>query len=83
MSILMNRERRMFDPLNPADLKEYKHFIKHSKWKTGCPFKAEWPHNSIPDMIKTKLINHYYDVIMEKANQLNKEKKGNYVTSRV
>lgn len=83
MSILAKRERRTFDPFNPADLKEYKHFIKNARWKNGCPFRVEWPYTSIPDMIKTKLLDQYYGVIMSEANQQFKQKKGNYVTSRV
>lgn len=80
---LRYRERRIFNPLNPSDLAEYKHFIDHAKWREGCPFKEEWPHNSVPDMIRTKLINQYYDVMVSMAHKLNRTKKGNYVTSGV
>jgi len=51
--------KRIFNPIDPTDLKEYQYFLKHSRWKDGCPFIMEWPHLTVTDMIQKKLISHY------------------------
>lgn len=75
------RERRQFDPNKPEDLKAYKHFIDHGKWQGGCPFIIEWPWGNVPAMIQTKILNQYYDHLLNIAKQ--NTKKGQYVTSGV
>jgi hypothetical protein len=47
---------RKFDPKNKKDIEEYSYFVVNNRWKDGCPFHLEWPHLSVPDMIKDKII---------------------------
>ena len=56
--------KQMFDPANPRHIKTYKSFIRNNKWSKPCPFVLEWPYNSIPDMIKNKLIQKYIDSML-------------------
>lgn len=44
-----------FNPDNKDHLKQVGYFMKYNKWKNKCPFILEWPHDSIPNMIKEKL----------------------------
>ena len=48
------KQRRFFDPKKKEDLKELSHFMKHRKWKNGCPFMLEWPHDNIVSMCQQK-----------------------------
>jgi hypothetical protein len=60
-------QRRFFDPNNKEDVKEYAHFLKHSQWKTNCPFILEWPYLTITDMVKDKLVEHWLSDEVKKA----------------
>jgi hypothetical protein len=64
MPALKLNERRKFNINNKADVEIYKHFLVHSNWKvTGsCPFQLEYPWNSVPDMIKDKLVRKFLKV---------------------
>lgn len=53
-----NGERRRFDPSNKEDLKELAYFIKHSTWKTSCPFLLEYPHNDVVSMCQVFYTAH-------------------------
>jgi hypothetical protein len=53
--IKLTAVKRNFDPNNKADLAEFAYFLKNRTWKDVCPFNLEWPHLSIPDMLKTKI----------------------------
>jgi hypothetical protein len=46
------------------DVEIYKHFLINNNWKiTGsCPFELEYPWNSVPDMIKDKLVRKFLKV---------------------
>ena len=50
--------RRIFDPNEKNDLKEYAQFLKNGKWVSGCPFYLEWPYLTVPDMIKDKIVRN-------------------------
>ena len=48
------RSRRLFDPKNPEDLKELKHFVDTNQWIDGCPFYLEDQYVDVPTMCKDK-----------------------------
>lgn len=54
--------KRAFDPNNKVDLSEYSFFLTNSKWKERCPFWLEWPYQSVPSMIKDKIIDNMFKV---------------------
>jgi hypothetical protein len=54
--------KECFDPNKEEHLSTFKSFLKTNKWEKGCPFFLEWPYNSIPDMIKDKIIRNMFDV---------------------
>lgn len=58
----IDRTRRPFDPSSKTDMLEYQYFLKHKKWKKGCPFILDWPYLTIPDMLKDKIIKHMLKV---------------------
>jgi len=70
--------KRIFDPADSIDLKEYQYFLKHSRWKDGCPFVMEWPHLTVTDMIQKKLVSHYLSSmisqVQDKDNKYHVEK---------
>jgi len=51
-------ERRRFDPSDKEDLKELAHFIKHTTWKSTCPFLLEYPHKDIVSMCQVFYTEH-------------------------
>ena len=64
MTALKLNKRRKFDIDNKVDIEIYKHFLVNNNWKvTGsCPFELEYPWNSVPDMIKDKLVRKFLKV---------------------
>lgn len=50
-----------FDPENKEHMEEYSYFLKNSRWRSGCPFFLEWPHATVPDMIKDKIVRNMFD----------------------
>lgn len=56
--------KRKFDINSKKDIEIYKHFLVHNDWKIVgvCPFEVEYPWNSVPDMIKDKLIRKFLKV---------------------
>ena len=65
MSILakVQRQRIRFDPADKKHVEVYRNFLINHTWgKEGCPFELQWPHLSIPDMVKDKIINHYLKI---------------------
>lgn len=68
MNTLLSRvvyDRKEFDPFDRDHLLAYKYFIENRKWNGNCPFHLLWPHDSVPEMIKTKLVNTFIDVMIE------------------
>jgi hypothetical protein len=48
--------KRVFDVTDKNDLKIYKNYLRTRSWgRDGCPFVAEWPWLSVPDMIAHKI----------------------------
>ena len=64
MPALKLNERRKFDMNNEKDVEIYKHFLVNNDWKHvgSCPFELEYPYNSVPDMIKDKLVRKFLGV---------------------
>jgi hypothetical protein len=60
-------QKRVFNPQSKQDLMDYKFFLENSRWGKNCPFELEWPHLTITDMIKDKLIEQYLDTMLDKA----------------
>jgi len=52
--------KRKFDVTNSNDMSEFVYFGINNNWKTTCPFILEWPYNNIVDMIKDKIVSHYF-----------------------
>jgi hypothetical protein len=53
-----NKKRVQFDPSNDEHLTELKFFMKHNKWKTGCPFLLEEPFEDIPTLCVRKYLDY-------------------------
>lgn len=64
MPALKLNERRKFDVDNKDDVEIYKYFLVNNDWKVvgSCPFELEYPYNSVPDMIKDKLVRKFLGV---------------------
>lgn len=60
--ILKQRSLITFDKNNKDHVQSFKKFLVQSHWQGGCPFDLEYPWNSVPDMIKDKLIRHYLKI---------------------
>ena len=58
-------QKRYFDPYSKEDITEYKYFLDNNRWKNRCPFMLEWPHLTITDMIRTRLIEAHINRMME------------------
>lgn len=61
--------KRHFDPLAKEDLLQYKFFLEKNKWPQNCPFILEWPHLTMQDMIRTKLIETHFNTILESVEK--------------
>ena len=58
----IDSRRSNFDPNNQDHLQIFKSFLEQNKWGGSCPFYLEWPHTSIPDMIKDKIVKNLLNV---------------------
>lgn len=55
-----------FNPESKKHRDIYKEFLKTGKWPVGgCPFKAEFPHLSVPATIDSKLVRKYLKIEQE------------------
>ena len=60
---MANGTKRKFDVNNKKDVELYKTFLTTRRWGgNGCPFVLEFPHLTIPDMIKDKMMNKYMKI---------------------
>lgn len=60
---MANGTKRKFDVNNKKDVELYKTFLTTRRWgSTCCPFVLEFPHLTIPDMIKDKMMNKYMKI---------------------
>lgn len=57
--------KRSFNPNNANDLWEYSSFMNTDSWKDGCPFYLEWPFLSVPDMIKSKIVETHLETLIK------------------
>lgn len=62
MKVLVEKQRRFFNPNNTKDVEDFKYFLKNDKWEKGCPFQVEYPYVSIPDMIKDKIVRNLLQI---------------------
>jgi hypothetical protein len=63
---MANGTKRKFDVNNKRDIELYKNFLITRRWgATGCPFVLEFPHLTIPDMIKDKMMHKYMKIERE------------------
>ena len=63
---MANGVKRKFDVNNKKDVEMYKSFLVTRRWGvTGCPFALEFPHLTIPDMIKDKMMDKYMKIDRE------------------
>lgn len=62
-----SQQQRFFTVTSKSDIQEYQYFLKHNQWKTPCNYVLEWPHITIPDMIKDKLIMQYIELMAKNA----------------
>lgn len=59
----MIKTKILFDVSDTKHVARYKKFLATGAWGgEGCPFVLEFPHLSIPDMIKDKLIHKLLSV---------------------
>lgn len=60
---LTTSNKRKFDVNNKKDIELYRSFLIAHRWGgIGCPFVLEFPHLTIPDMIKDKMMNKYMKI---------------------
>ena len=60
---LTTSNKRKFDVNNKKDIELYRSFLTTRRWGgTGCPFVLEFPHLTIPDMIKDKMMHKYMKI---------------------
>jgi hypothetical protein len=59
--------RRFFNANDKEDVSEYKFFLDNNRWVSTCPFELEWPFLNINDMIRSKLIDSYIDIMLKNA----------------
>lgn len=60
---LTTSNKRKFDINSKKDIELYRSFLTNRRWGvTGCPFVLEFPHLTIPDMIKDKMMNKYMKI---------------------
>ena len=63
---MANGTKRKFDVGNKKDVEMYKSFLVTRRWGSGgCPFVLEFPHLTIPDMIKDKMMDKYMKIDRE------------------
>lgn len=61
--ILQPKTKRTFDINSKADVKCFKDYYLNGGWgPTGCPFQIEDGWESIPDMIKDKMVRTYLKI---------------------
>jgi hypothetical protein len=56
--LLNTNIRREFDPSRYEDQIELKYFVENGKWRTACPFFAEYPWEDIPAMCLEKFARY-------------------------
>lgn len=57
--------KRIFNAHDANDLWEYSSFMNTDSWKDGCPFYLEWPFLSVPDMIKSKIVETHLETLIK------------------
>lgn len=52
------RVRRDFNPAVAADVDEMRHYIEHSRWRSGCPFNLIGNYADVPYQCLTLWAKH-------------------------
>lgn len=60
----LRKQKRYFNEDHKIDVELYRQFlINNNKWGSeACPFILEFPHLTVPDMIKDRLIRKFLKV---------------------
>ena len=58
----MRKQKRYFDINSKQDIELYRNYLMTSGWGDPCPFILEFPHLTVPDMIKDRLIKKFLKV---------------------
>lgn len=66
-SVLVPKERVLFDPRNRKHMLDFAKFVKYNGWKDGCDFYLEDPFTDIPSMIRSKIADSILSIYMEKV----------------
>jgi hypothetical protein len=62
-NVLKTRVRETFDISNKKHIKIARDFFENGSWGvSGCPFKAEFPYQSVPNMIKTQIVYKFLKI---------------------
>jgi len=57
------KQKRYFNIDDKKDVEQYRQFLINNSWgDKGCPFILEFPHLTVPDMIKDRLIKKFLKV---------------------
>lgn len=62
------KPKRFFNVKSKKDIAEARYFFEHHSWKNGCPFILEFPHLTIPDMIKDKMIHKSLGLVYDRKH---------------
>jgi hypothetical protein len=64
-------KKRFFDPKSKQDMAEARHFFKEMSWgKNPCPFLLEFPYESVPSMIKDKIVHHALGIEFDRFHHI-------------
>jgi hypothetical protein len=59
----MRKQKRYFDINSKQDVELYRQYLINTAWGIeACPFILEFPHLTVPDMIKDRLIKKFLKV---------------------
>lgn len=63
MTVLQTKPKRTFDINSKADVECFKKYYKNNAWGPECcPFQIEEGWESIPDMIKDKMVRSFLKI---------------------
>jgi len=59
---LLLKPKVLFNASNKKHIALYKNYLATNSWGEGCPFILQFPHLTVPDMIKDQLIHKFLKV---------------------
>jgi hypothetical protein len=64
-------QKQRFDPYNVEHLRMYQNFIEYKGWGvTGCPFLLEWPFETVPGMIQSRIVKEFLPDIIGRLDAI-------------